>query len=687
MVRLLRIITVALMPLTGLSLVGMAIQEREPGSGNVFEEPARRMQAAQLQLQMIGLYTSGRHHLALDLAGKILELTPNDPAACYNAACLYALDGKPRESLQNLEKAVEFGFRNPEQILKDRDLADLRDEPEFLRIVERSRQPFELPADDPERTVKPGSIADGVAMVSPENTCWVRSRGVLVTYFEKAAADLKAEAVSGKTDAEKLVQQWYREGTAAGHAGDLYDNRDRGHSSLNLKKFPQLTAIKYGPEAREVRFDWGVQIHQLFDHPVLGNSSTAQVGTALWRSNPRLFLYSDAHTKRLYNQYVNNHLYVYPEHNDFDVTHGDVYPANMPFCVISQGSSGSDQPFLEALALTMAAFRPAVKQKLVEQGMLMPTLQAILRRSCRSVASDEDYLSGKAHPIVFQSSELDPVRMVEMARGMETANYPPMIQLRVLEEDMGVPGRDYFYPGPGERLFDTPAAIARLYRTVAAQRRMVVDASASRDLSQQPLTFRWVLLQGDPSLVQIRPLDESASRAEIIIRWHPRVPSAGRPEILSSRVDIGVFARNERYYSAPGIVSSFTFNNEKREYDAQGRIQSVDYADPEIGRNYVDPLLDLKKSWRDDFRYSPDGQPVGWTRHMSDGKVREFNHDGTLVLERDALGRAVKSRVVRYQAADRVHPPGRLEFVETDQTVTYVYESDQDWRGTAKTNP
>ncbi len=691
-VRLMRIFSVAILPLTAISLVGMAIQDRDVNSANVFQEPARRMQAGQLQMQLLSLYSAGQHQAALDRALKILQLTPLEPAVHYNAACLLTLVGRPQEGLKSLDRAVQLGFRDSNQILNDKDLAVLREDPQFEEILEASKQPFELPADHPERAVQPGQIQNGVAMVTEQNTCWISSKGVLVTTFESvegrsefaAPAAPVVEAATGNGPADSRVRDWFREGTAAGHVGDLYDNRDRDHSNLDLRKFPQLTRVEYGPEAQAVRADWGVQIHQLFDRPTLGNSSTAQVGTAFWRSNPRMFLFSDVHTKRVYNQYVNNHLYVYPEHNDYDVEYGDVYPANVPYCVISQGSSGSDQPFLESLALTMAAFRPAVKQKLMAHGILMPTVQAILRRCGRSIETDEDYLSGKAHPVVFQSSELNAVRMVEMAHEMQTDRLPPMVQLRVVEENSGEAGRDYFYPGPGERLFDTPAAIARIFRSVASERRMVVDASGSRDANQKALTFRWVVLQGDPSLVEIRPLDDSGSRAEIVIRWHPSYPSATRPEILSNRVDIGVFAFNQQYYSAPGLICSFSLNNEKRQYDDQGRILSVDYADSKVGRNYVDPFLDLKKDWRDEYVYSVDGRLTGWTRYQPDGKSQEFHHDGTMIVKRDALGRAAETRVVRYQAVERSQQPAGLKAVLTEEAIFRDYASPDDFQGVAR---
>jgi len=79
----------------------------------------------------------------------------------------------------------------------------------------------------------------------------------------------------------------------------------------------------------------------------------------------------------------------YPEHRDHDVGlngdgggYGDVYPTNTPYLIASQGSSGSDQPFMRAIPFTLAAFRPEVKKKLVETGLLMPTIQMILEFRC-----------------------------------------------------------------------------------------------------------------------------------------------------------------------------------------------------------------------------------------------------------------------------------------------------------------
>src|SRR5262245_1723691 len=39
---------------------------------------------------------------------------------------------------------------------------------------------------------------------------------------------------TAKDELGELLRKWWAEGTAAGNVGDFYDNRDRGHSSLNV---------------------------------------------------------------------------------------------------------------------------------------------------------------------------------------------------------------------------------------------------------------------------------------------------------------------------------------------------------------------------------------------------------------------------------------------------------------------
>jgi hypothetical protein len=66
-----------------------------------------------------------------------MELTPNDPAALYNAACLYCLMGETDRGFQCLEKAVEHGFANRRWLEHDPDLAAVRKDPRYARLLGR----------------------------------------------------------------------------------------------------------------------------------------------------------------------------------------------------------------------------------------------------------------------------------------------------------------------------------------------------------------------------------------------------------------------------------------------------------------------------------------------------------------------------------------------------------------------
>ncbi|MGB2819571.1 MAG: putative Ig domain-containing protein, partial [Phycisphaerae bacterium] len=388
----------------------------------------------------------------------------------------------------------------------------------------------------------------------------------------------------------RLLGKWYADGTAAGNTGDFYDNRDRGHSRLNTARFPQLDKVEYPEQLKQRRLDWGLQVHLLFPHVTIGNSSTSS-GAATGGCNSRRAVMSARAVAVLRRQYRGSNLYVYPEHRDHDPGrngrggYGDLFPANVPYLITSQGSSGSDRVFLEAVAYTLAAFRPDVKKRLVETGLLMPTVQMIFRACNKNANHLRDYLTGKAHPSVFEGANVDALAMVRMAHEISGDDIPPLAQLAAVEEDEARPGRDYFEPDRSEKLFDTPSAIARIARSTKHTRRMVVSAEASHDVNRRPLTYHWAVLRGDAERIEIKPLNTESSRVELLVPHHERRPIYPGAEMESSRVDIGAFVRNGKYYSAPAFVCFYWLNDEARTYDANGRIIEVgyDYADSTIG--------------------------------------------------------------------------------------------------------
>jgi len=68
---------------------------------------------------------------------KAVALRPDDPNILYNAACTYAVLQRKAESLAMLKRAKTVGWRNFDWGARDPDLACLREDPEFLRLLER----------------------------------------------------------------------------------------------------------------------------------------------------------------------------------------------------------------------------------------------------------------------------------------------------------------------------------------------------------------------------------------------------------------------------------------------------------------------------------------------------------------------------------------------------------------------
>ena len=461
------------------------------------------------------------------------------------------------------------------------------------------------PTPAPRAEAKGGAVRIGPADLQP----LAPGRFLVQLGFAESAAPVLGP--DRNTPAHQMLRRLYAAGKAAGNAGDLYENRDRGHSRLRPEAHPQLTHVLYDDTLTAEGLDYGLALQTIFDAPLIGNSSTAFTAGALWRSLPRLALTDagGALADILYQNYASGQIHVYPEHRDHDPDAGDLFPANTPYYLISQGSSGSDQPHLEALAMILAAFRPETKAFLRETGLIAPTVQMVYRRARVGVRSRAAYLSGAAHPSVFRASDIDLVRMVGLANAITPETVPPMVRLRMIRETGGREGVDYF--GPGERLFDTPVAIARIWRSRMGRRVFEVSAEETRDPNGRDLSFDWVLLRGDPERVTIEPLTPDGARARITLDWQEPRPAPGSPDTLSARIDIGVFANNGVHDSAPAFLSVLLPAHESRQYEPAGAggapaILEIDRAVPE--GVYADPLLFPRMPWRDSYRYDAAGR-------------------------------------------------------------------------------
>jgi tetratricopeptide (TPR) repeat protein len=632
---------------------------------NVFDLPRIQAQYGALHVQSQALLSVEKYAEAERMCRAMIELVPFEPLAHYNLACTLARQKKHDESLAALEKAVSLGFNNVRHMEADDDLKSLHEREEFKQLLERAADA----KPDPERgwkyAAEPTEIADRVALVSETNTAWNPQAGMFAVLF-KFPPPNDDPAVKGFGEAGDLVRKWHAEGTAAGNHGDLYDNHDSDHSNMDYDAFPHLARIEFDEQVKRRQLHHGVQLSFLYNGPTIGNSSTAVVGGPFWRSQGRNALMQPRGPQLLYLHYANNQLYFYPEHRDHDAGRngsgdgfGDVFPANTPYMLLSQGSSGSDRALMHAVALTLAALRPEVKAELAKSRTLMPAVQMIFRRGYKPVETQDDYLTHKAHPTVFDGEQLDLVRMVTLAHDLTLDSLPPIAQIAVVEEDQPRLGIDYFDVAEREKLFDTPAAVARVMKSSQLERRMVVSARESRDPQRGKITYHWVILRGDPERIAIKPVSDDRSVVEIRVKHHGRRPIAADSMLESNRVDLALIVENEAHYSAPAFISLNYLDNEKRMYDDSGRIQSIDYTDPETRGNYVDPLLDFIKDWRDEYHYNDAGELTGWTRIRGEER-QQFTATGELVLEADDAGRPTKTTPVRYVAEQKPNEPARL---------------------------
>lgn len=653
---------------------------------NVFEMPFVQTKHWQLQQRFVQAVRAGKTDEMEIICREGVALLPLDPTWQYNLACALAYRAKKEDALVALERAIDLGFRDAAAIAADGDLKQLAELKRFPELIEKAKRLKGQPVDGAQ-PVKIMSVVMGhPAEVNAENTFWDLEAGCFRTLLRLISPDMRktsayAEAYQGP--AAEQIRKWMKEETASGNFGDLYVNRDGGHSPLAVTNFPGLTPVVYCDEARRHKVHISLP-NGLFEAPVLGNSSMSMVSGPYWRSLPRSVVTDPFQAIAAFRYYVNNQCWFFPEHKDHDPGTGDLFPVNAPYYVISQGSSGSDQPFLKAFAATMAAFMPATKRVIVSQKLMAPTLQMILRATQKTVKSPNDYLTGTAHPAVFDAANLDTVAMVELAHAMKPDEVPSLVALRTVKDVQPEMGVDFFDLRP-EGLFDTPCCIARVVRGVARERRMTVEAASSA--GQNDLSFQWIVLHGDPKKVAIKPVNRTASRVEITVTYQGvfRLLNAhGEPQpMTSSRVDVGCFVKKGPYFSAPSIISFFYLPNEERVYRDDGQILSVDYTN--AAHRYADPVLTMQKGWKDLYEYDENGRMRGWYRTRSAGQPERFTYRGHKVLETDKVNRPVKACAMQYmprQTGVEGAPPA-LTYVDTPQFFTYTYANDADLVGTA----
>jgi tetratricopeptide (TPR) repeat protein len=90
-----------------------------------------------LQREFRAAYDQADYDKALKTAQKMHDQRPDDVTAIYNIACIQCLKGEKAKAYEWLEKAVDAGYDDANQLRTDSDFRTIRGEDRFRKIVRR----------------------------------------------------------------------------------------------------------------------------------------------------------------------------------------------------------------------------------------------------------------------------------------------------------------------------------------------------------------------------------------------------------------------------------------------------------------------------------------------------------------------------------------------------------------------
>ncbi len=93
-------------------------------------------------LEMLGhaLTRQGKHDDALAVDRELVNLEPDNAYIRYNLACSLSNLGKVEDALRELELALELGYDDVSYMQKDPDLARVRKDPRYRRLLEKGKK-------------------------------------------------------------------------------------------------------------------------------------------------------------------------------------------------------------------------------------------------------------------------------------------------------------------------------------------------------------------------------------------------------------------------------------------------------------------------------------------------------------------------------------------------------------------
>ena len=480
---------------------------------SIWDYPSRQAQHNQLRQRFVVAVKEGDTTTMEETSRKGTELLPDDPTWAYNLACsLCWYEGREKEALDMLEKAIDLGFRDVRAIKNDNDLRRISSNPRFSELVKKASSLSSVPVTKgPMASEEKEVVAGTVAVVGAKNLMWDFDAGIF-----NARIKLKSFASLGNT-------------------GDLYMNRDVGHSRPKLSLFPGITEVKFDMEGVQRNMASGIP-NVCFPYPLFGNCSQAFVAGPFWRSMPRAIASVNLPSLlAMQKLYLSNQIWFFPSNVDTPPLgkHGDVFHSLVPFFVTTAGRSWSDIPYLHAAMLASRSLPRDTKQVAVQRSLFAPTIITLLKKSLKDVVTEDDYISSKAHPTAMPPGGIDTNKLVEIASSLKPAAIPPLVT--VTAESVS----EITDTGRSELLYATPFAWSFVLNAPERKRVFVLKAKGAEKM-------RFARTHGTEAQAKVVPIGRDGAVIELdAAKINP-----------SNRVDIAVFGRNPKTgWGAPAFVS------------------------------------------------------------------------------------------------------------------------------------
>ena len=480
---------------------------------SIWDYPARFPKHCQLRERMVAAIRLGNSSAMEKASREGVELLPDDPTWRYNHACALArFQSRHEEALDELEKAIDAGFRDADAIAGDADLRPLAGDARFAQLVEYAREMKTRPLMFGPMATVPAAGAMGEPLaLGEQNLGWDFDSGCFVAGMSFSST------------------------TNGASAGDLYFNRDGGHSVIRAADFPGLTSVGFDQEGRARQADLNAP-NTIFPFPVFGNCSRAMLDPRFWRSIPRAILTADPLALgRCMKLYLSNQTWVFPSNADTAPvgTNGDVFASIAPCWIVTAGRSYSDLPYLRAALAASGAFRPETKRAAVAKGLLAPTIQTLIRKSLPGVGGEDGYLAPAAHPTAFPPGGANRAAVAAAAAAMTAEAIPPVVMVAVRDERP--PARRTLRP---EQTYATPFAWAFVLRAPEETRTFTISARGAEE-------FAFVQTHGTPGSARVERIDASTARVTV----------SRRALSPTNRVDVTVVGRNSGTgWGAPSYV-------------------------------------------------------------------------------------------------------------------------------------